>query len=135
MEVVVGKVRLQPRPRVAVGVDRDEDREHVAPAALEPLEHRPHLVELVGADVGAHREPEVQKRVLPLQVGGVERGAVGVGASKREVAAEGGSPRARADRLLQGVQPPRALRLERVQETPARGEGQGEAKTNSCADG
>ena len=39
MEVVVGKVRLQPRPRVAVGVDRDEDREHVAPAALEPLEH------------------------------------------------------------------------------------------------
>ena len=91
MEVVVGKVRLQPRPRVAVGVDRDEDREHVAPAALEPLEHRPHLVELVGADVGALGEAEIQQHPPPVQVGAAHRLAVGI--EERERPAEVGPAR------------------------------------------
>ena len=91
MEVVVGKVRLQPRPRVAVGVDRDEDREHVAPAALEPLEHRPHLVELVGADVGALGEAKVQQHPPPVQVGAAHRLAVGI--EERERPAEVGPAR------------------------------------------
>ena len=43
MEVVVGKVRLQPRPRVAVGVDRDEDGQHLPSGAVEAVEHLGHL--------------------------------------------------------------------------------------------
>lgn len=59
----LAQVRLDDRRRIAIRVARHENGfQHVAALVVDNVNHFGHLVKLVGADVGAVREPKVDLR-------------------------------------------------------------------------